>query len=54
MQYHGEFTILYMPYLTEEVKIILNDLIPYFQYHFGNKALLYFTNSVKKEAKDNR
>ena len=54
MQYRRDFTILYIPYLVEEVEIILNNLIPYFVYTYRNDALLYFTESVKKEAKDNK
>ena len=43
-----------MPYLAKEAEIILNNLILYFQYYFGNETLLYFTDSAEKEAKNDR
>ena len=33
---------------------MLNNLILYFVYTYGNDTLLYFTKSVKKEVKDNK
>ena len=54
MRYRGDFTVLYMPYLIEEVEIMLSNLIPYFHFKYSNEILLYFIESAKKEAKDNR
>ena len=42
-----------MPYLAEEVEIIMNNLIPYFVYEYREEAFLYFTNKAKDDAKDN-
>ena len=52
MHYKGEFIVLYIPYLIEEVEIMLKNLIPYFNHKYGKEALLYFTNLVKKEAQE--
>ena len=44
--------MLYIPYMAEEAEIILKNLILYFQYKYGEEVLLYFTESVKKEAQE--
>ena len=46
--------MLYILHLTEEAEVILNNLIPYFQYKFGDNTLLYFTKSTKNKAKKDR
>ena len=41
-----------MPYLVEEVEIMLKNLVLYFNHKHGEEALLYFTNLAKKEAQE--
>ena len=52
MRYHRDYTILYMLHMAEEAELMLNNLIPYLQYEYGDEVLEYFTEAAKKEAKD--
>ena len=43
-----------MPHLAKEAKIMLNNLIPFLQHKYVDEILQYFTETIKKETKDNR
>jgi len=39
MRYRGDYIVLYMPYVASKVEMILNNLIPYLQYKYGDEVL---------------
>ena len=41
-----------MPYVANEVELMLNNLIPYLQHEYEDKVLEYFIDTAKKEAKN--
>ena len=43
-----------MPYLVEEAKLIIQNLLTFLQHKYGNNVLLYFTEEAKEDAKDDK
>ena len=46
--------VLYILYVATEVKLILNNLLPYLKYEYGDEILEYFMEAAKKESKDDQ
>ena len=49
IKYRDKFTIL-----AEEAKIIIYNLILYLWHKYGDEVLLYFTEEVKQEVKEDK
>ena len=41
-----------MPHVASEVELILNNLLPYLQHKYGDEVREYFTESAKRDSKD--
>jgi len=50
MRYRGDFTFLYMLYLTEKAELIMKNLILFLKHKYSNKVLHYFTEKAKLDA----
>ena len=54
MRYHREFICLFLPYLVEEAKLMIYNLILFLHHKYGGKVLIYFTEEVKAETKGDK
>jgi len=54
MRYWGEFTYLYMPYLSEEAELMMKNLYTFLKHKYGEEIDLYFMDMAKQEVEGDK
>ena len=54
MHYRGDFTFLYLPHLAQEAELMMKNLLVYLHHQQGDDILLYFIDTAKEEAQEDK